>query len=225
MNIQDMSQHLLELYRHGLFPMADSADCEEIYMIEPENRGLIPIQGLHIPRSLMKIIKKQPYDIRIDTDFETVIQSCAQASPGREVSWINHGIQAAFIELHHQGHAHCIEAYDKSGDLVGGLYGLAIGGIFCGESMFSRANNASKIALIHLCARLWKAGFQVLDSQFINDHLKQFGCYEIPAEEYKVILKQHLNATPDFLLSDYPGKERHLLKEYFAERISEQSKV
>ena len=197
--------------------MADSVDSPDVYLVEPEKRGLLPIADLHISKSLLKTLKKQPFTICIDRDFASVIQACAEETKDRPSSWINPAIQSLFTQLHELGHAHSVECYIGD-ELVGGLYGLQVGAIFCGESMFSRRTNASKVALVHLCARLWKAGFDVLDSQFINDHLKQFGCYEVPNSEYLEILAVKLNEEPDFLLRNYEHSEVSLLRDYLSNR-------
>jgi len=189
----------LEAYFQGLFPMADSADDIGYNFYAPHLRALLPIKELHIPKSLLKKVKKHPFKVRVNTDFEGVINECAKSEKGRESTWINDLIKETFIELHHLGFAHSVECW-KNETLVGGLYGLAIGQVFCGESMFSRADNASKIALVHLCAHLYLGGFQTLDSQFINDHLKQFGVYEIPQEEYLDIIEPQMQSPSDFNL-------------------------
>lgn len=163
--------------------MADSRDSEEFYWYDPPMRGQLSIENLHIPAKLRKTLLKHPYDITVNQDFEAVIDGCAARADDRADTWINQGIRDLFVQLHKEGHAHSIESR-KNGKLMGGLYGLAIGGAFMGESMFSRATDASKAALVALCAQLHKQGFKILDTQFINDHLKQFGAYEIPKAAY-----------------------------------------
>jgi len=179
---------ILEAYAQGLFPMAYNAESPYVHWICPEERGQLSITDIHFSRRLIKTIHKAPYSIRVNSDFSGVIAMCAETDTGRPETWINDSIRDVFIKLHRQGHAHSVEAWahdDDHGDvLVGGLYGLAIGGAFFGESMFSRANDASKITLAHLVARLWKGGFTLLDTQFVNDHLKQFGVYEVSHEQY-----------------------------------------
>jgi leucyl/phenylalanyl-tRNA--protein transferase len=182
---------LLTLYAHGSFPMAEQAFDEEFLIVTPKKRALLPIQNLHISKSLRKLVRRAPFEIRTDYDFSAVIAACAEARPDRPETWINASIQSLFLELHQMGFAHSIECWQDE-KLVGGLYGLALGGTFCGESMFSRVPNASKIALVHLCARLAASGFSVLDVQFSNPHLEQFGLYEIPQEEYVRLLHSHL---------------------------------
>ncbi|MEM6812274.1 MAG: leucyl/phenylalanyl-tRNA--protein transferase [Pseudomonadota bacterium] len=194
-------QLFLDAYRQGIFPMAESYDDPYYNFYAPNDRALLPIKDLHIPKRLFRTMKKGGYEIKIDTAFEDVIEACAQSQSGRETTWINPIIKYCFIELHHLGHAHSVE-YWQDGALKGGLYGLVIGSIFCGESMFSKVDNASKIALVHLCARLSKAKFSTLDSQFANDHLMQFGLYEIPQEEYLKIIQKEMIVERDFLLED-----------------------
>lgn len=183
---------MLEAYRQGIFPMADTADSQFYHFYRPEMRGLLPIRDLHIPKSLHKTLKKHNYTLRIDTAFEDVIDHCAKVYKGRDNTWINGIIRDVFIELYTLGHAHSVECWD--GDrLIGGLYGMAIGAVFCGESMFSLETNASKLALIHLCQHLDKQGFTVLDTQFINPHLEQFGAYEMPQEDYEALIQIEMN--------------------------------
>ncbi len=211
---------LLEAYKQGLFPMAYSADSPYIQWVCPEWRGQLSIEGMHISRSLRKAVKRSNFEIRVDTDFEGVITACGEATDGRPETWINDGIIEAFCELHARGHAHSIECWDASGNqLVGGLYGMSIGGAFFGESMFSRATNASKIALVHLVARLWRGGFKLLDTQFTNEHLEQFGIYEIAHSDY---LTQLLDIcaleSSDFMLTGKDLSEQSLITDYFKYR-------
>ena len=163
--------------------MADDIDDDEFYIIEPKIRGLLPIRDLHIPKSLQKRLKKDDYEVTFNQQFEAVIDACQKQTEDRPHTWINHTIKDLFIDLHHQGHAFSVEVIQE-GRLVGGLYGLALGAVFGGESMFSRTPNASKIALVHLCQILDDAGFELLDAQFMNDHLKQFGAYEMEQQIY-----------------------------------------
>lgn len=206
---------ILDAYRRGQFPMAQMRDSDEVYLFDPPMRGQLSITDLHIPKKLKKQVLAAPYDIRIDTDFAGVIDGCALESDGREETWINDTIRTLFIMLHEAWHAHSVECW-KGGELVGGLYGLALGGAFCGESMFSRADNASKIALVHLCARLYAGGFQILDTQYTNPHLEQFGVYEITREDYLEKLAKALTINADFKLSTQ--KENELIKNYFLMR-------
>lgn len=205
---RDLSpETVLHWYKNGLFPMAERAGDPRTHWISPNRRGQLSIPGLHIPRSLQKTLKKAPFEIRVDTAFEEVIDACSTVNHGRNHeggTWINRPIRDVFVELHRQGHAHSVECW-KDGKLAGGLYGLALGGAFCGESMFSRETDASKVALVHLCARLWKGGFTILDTQFVNDHLKQFGPLEIDGTSYLGKLQNVLSVSAPFLQA---GEER-----------------
>lgn len=208
---------VLNGYACGLFPMADSRTSPEFHWYDPPMRGQLSIPALHIPKKLLKTVRQAPYDIRIDTAFEDVIDGCAETAADRPETWINQGIRDLFVALYRAGFAHSVEAWD--GDkLVGGLYGLAIGGAFMGESMFSRADDASKVALVHLCARLWKGGYSILDTQFTNPHLEQFGIYEVSRNEYRAILAQCLYDQPDFQLENI--SESALVKDYLQNRTS-----
>lgn len=206
---------MIEAYKQGLFPMAYNAKSDFIHWVCPEERGQLSITDLHISKSLKKAVRKAPYEIKINTAFQSVIESCAAQAPERPETWINQTIIDIFCKLHERGHAHSIECWEDD-KLVGGLYGMALGGAFCGESMFSRASNASKIALVHLVARLWKGGFTILDTQFVNDHLLQFGVYEIPHNEYKDLLKTAAKNKADFFLNEL--KENNILEEYLKMR-------
>jgi len=178
---------LLRAYASGLFPMAESADDLDLFWVEPEFRGIIPLDQFHVPRRLQRTIRKQPFDIRFNTAFEQVMRGCAEATPDRPNTWINATIRELYGSLHRLGHAHSVEAWlnDK---LVGGLYGVSLRQAFFGESMFSRATDASKICLVYLVERLQARGFALLDTQFTTDHLKTFGAIDIPKERYEVIL-------------------------------------
>jgi leucyl/phenylalanyl-tRNA---protein transferase len=178
----------LEAYRAGIFPMAEDAGDDRFAFYKPHQRGILPIEKLHIPARLIKTLRKNPYRVTMDSAFDAVISGCAAQTPKRQKTWINAPIRDIFIQLHREGHAHSIECWDKDGALAGGIYGLHIGSVFCGESMFSRKRDASKIALVHLCAILFHAHFKLLDAQFINDHLLQFGAYEIAQQEYEAII-------------------------------------
>ncbi|PCI01825.1 MAG: leucyl/phenylalanyl-tRNA--protein transferase [Alphaproteobacteria bacterium] len=190
---------LLNAYANGIFPMADARDAGETYWVEPEQRGIIPLDTFNIPRSLQKFIKSCDYSVTINADFAGVIAACASSPRGDEKgTWINHDIETWFLALHKAGHAHSIEVWSAEKILIGGLYGLAQGACFCGESMFSRETNASKIALVELVKHLKDKKFTLLDTQFINDHLKQFGCVEIPQEEYLKKLEKALSINSLF---------------------------
>ncbi|MGB4107643.1 MAG: leucyl/phenylalanyl-tRNA--protein transferase [Alphaproteobacteria bacterium] len=204
---------LMEAYRQGLFPMAYNSGSPYIHWICPEMRGQLSIENIHIPRRLQKTIEKAPFEIRINTDFEGVLHGCGESTPKRPETWINAPIFKVFCELHRRGHAHSLECW-KDDKMVGGIYGLAIGGAFFGESMFARTRDASKVALLHLTARLWKGGFAMFDTQFVNEHLKQFGAYELPHEAYKKELDEALAKEADFLL---PGvSQKIIMEDYLA---------
>jgi leucyl/phenylalanyl-tRNA--protein transferase len=184
---------LLRLYRDGIFPMAKDGDDDDFDFYKPHQRCLIPIRDVHIPKRLLRRLKQIPYRITLDTAFEQVIHACAKRTAKRSSTWINGPIIDLFTALHREGHAHSVECWTQEGDFAGGLYGLSIGAVFCGESMVSTHQDASKIALIHLCAWLDACGYTVLDSQFINDHVMQFGAYEIPQDEYETRIKTEMN--------------------------------
>ncbi len=186
------SDLLLRAYASGIFPMARSRDENRLYWIDPERRGILPLDALHIPRSLRKTLRNGPFEIHCDTAFETVMRACGEATADRPDTWINDEIVRLFVELFELGLAHSVEVR-QDGELVGGLYGLALGGAFFGESMFSRRTDASKVALVHLVARLRHGGFRLLDTQFVTDHLKQFGTREIPRAEYQERLADALD--------------------------------
>ena len=191
--------------------MADDATNAYYNFYRPEMRGQLSITGLHIPKKLLKTIRKAPYKITIDENFEGVIDGCAAIRKGHQGTWINGPIRNVFIELHKIGYAHSVEAW-LDGNLVGGLYGLALGAVFCGESMFSTKTDASKIALVHLCARLSAGGFTVLDTQFTNEHLEQFGIYEIPQDEYEELIKTEMKKPTDFYLKN--KSEQEIIENY-----------
>lgn len=176
---------LIRAYAAGLFPMAESRMDRSVFWVDPDIRGILPLDGFHVPRSLRKTVRRRVFEIRYDTAFAEVIRGCAEPAPDhdRDDTWINDEIANTFIELHRMGFVHSVETW-KDGRLVGGLYGMALGGAFFGESMFSRETDASKVALVHLVARLRQGGFVLLDTQFVTEHLKQFGAIEIPARDY-----------------------------------------
>jgi len=190
-------QVLLKAYAVGVFPMAESADDPALYWVEPDERGLIPLDGFHISRSLKKSVRHAGFEIRIDTSFETVMRACAEKTADREETWINERILKLYTQLHKMGFCHSVETW-KDGALVGGLYGVRLGSAFFGESMFSRATDASKVALVHLVARLNAGGFMLLDAQFLNSHLQQFGCYTIKKQAYRELLDQAMDGDADF---------------------------
>ncbi|MBP8937444.1 leucyl/phenylalanyl-tRNA--protein transferase [Agrobacterium genomosp. 3] len=183
---------LLRAYSAGLFPMADSADDPELFWVEPEIRGIIPLDDFHVSKSLAKAMRKKPFDIRFNTAFEAVMAGCAAAAPDRPSTWINATIRKLYTELHQIGHAHSVEAWEGK-ELVGGLYGVSLGAAFFGESMFSRRTNASKICLVHLVERLKASGFVLLDTQFTTEHLKTFGAIDVPKQDYAKMLDLAVN--------------------------------
>lgn len=185
---------LLRAYSIGLFPMADSADDPELFWVEPELRGIIPLDDFHVSKSLAKTIRRAPFDIRYDTAFEQVMEGCAAPAPDRPTTWINAKIRSLYTTLHSMGHAHSVEAWEND-QLVGGLYGVSLGSAFFGESMFSRRTDASKICLVHLVERLRKRGFLLLDTQFTTEHLKNFGAIDVPKARYEKMLARAI-ATP-----------------------------
>ncbi|MEQ8306030.1 MAG: leucyl/phenylalanyl-tRNA--protein transferase [Hoeflea sp.] len=182
---------LLRAYASGLFPMADSADDPELFWVEPEMRGILPLDEFHVPKRLARKIRQRPFEIRVNTAFEDVLASCAESVENRPSTWINSTIAELYGSLHRLGHAHSVEAW-SDGELVGGLYGVSLRRAFFGESMFSRATDASKICLVHLVERLRARGFVLLDTQFSTEHLKRFGVIDVPREEYSVMLTRAL---------------------------------
>jgi leucyl/phenylalanyl-tRNA--protein transferase len=184
---------LLRAYSIGMFPMSESADDPELFWVEPDIRGIIPLDAFHISASLTKAIRKKPFDIRFDTAFDQVVDKCAEAAPDRPSTWINQTIRELYGALHRLGHAHSVEAFEGD-ELVGGLYGVTLGSAYFGESMFSRRTNASKICLVHLVERLRERGFTLLDTQFTTEHLKTFGAVDIPKAEYGVLLDKAMES-------------------------------
>lgn len=184
---------LLRAYSIGMFPMSESADDPELFWVEPDIRGIIPLDDFHVSKSLQKAIRKAPFDIRYDTAFDEVVAKCAEAAEDRPSTWINQQIKDLYGALHRLGHAHSVEAWDGD-ELVGGLYGVTLGSAYFGESMFSRRTNASKICLVHLVERLRERGFTLLDTQFTTDHLVTFGAIDIPKAEYGVLLDRAMES-------------------------------
>lgn len=198
--MSDRTQHpeltpslLLRAYAAGVFPMAESAESDEVLWIDPELRGIIPLRRFHAPRSLLKKVRQGRHRVDIDRDFEAVIDGCA----GRDSTWINEEIRRLYVALHRMGYAHSVEVR-LEGELVGGLYGVKLGAAFFGESMFSTAPDASKIALVHLVARLKAGGFQLLDTQFVTEHLTQFGARTISRARYRDLLEIAVSSPADF---------------------------
>ncbi|NQV84988.1 MAG: leucyl/phenylalanyl-tRNA--protein transferase [Rhodospirillales bacterium] len=188
---------LLRAYAAGIFPMAEHRDDPIIFWVDPQVRGVMPLEGFHVPRRLKKIIRGDAFEIRCDSAFADVLKLCGEARNNRPETWINAPIENAVNGLFDLGYAHSVETW-SDGNLVGGLYGIALGGAFFGESMFSRARDASKVALVHLVARLRMGGFTLLDVQFITDHLRQFGAEEIPARQYLEDLNEALKVQGAF---------------------------
>lgn len=186
---------LLKAYATGVFPMADSADDPEVFWVRPESRGVIPLDGFHIPKSLAKTVRRAPFKIAFDRDFFAVIDACAEERDIRPSTWINGPIREAYGRLFDLGHCHTVEAW-RDGMLVGGLYGVSLGRAFFGESMFSRETDASKICLVHLVDRLRTNGFVLLDTQFTTDHLKRFGAIDVPQRKYERLLEEALEGAP-----------------------------
>ncbi len=190
-------QLLLGAYASGIFPMAESRNDPDLYWIDPDVRGILPLDDFHIPRRLRKTLRTAPFEIRCDDDFLGTIRGCAEPQGARAETWINDEIERLYNALFELGFAHSVECWED-GELIGGLYGVSLGGAFFGESMFSRARDASKVALCHLAARLRKGGFVLLDSQFVTDHLLQFGAVEIDRADYKSRLAAALKVDGEF---------------------------
>lgn len=195
---------VLQAYMRGIFPMAESRHDPHLYWIDPEMRGVIPLDTFHLPRRLARTLRTWPDPVYINRNFEAVIEACAQPGRDRQNTWINDEIISLYTELHAMGFAHSVECW--SGDrLIGGLYGISIRGAFFGESMFSLARDASKVALVHLVGRLRSGGYKLLDVQFVTSHLKGFGAVEIPRSDYQNELAQALSVDGDFYsLPDSP---------------------
>jgi leucyl/phenylalanyl-tRNA---protein transferase len=194
---------VVRAYSIGIFPMASRRSDPSVHWVAPTMRGVLPLPTLHVPRRLRRTLRANPFDIQCDKDFEQVILTCAAPREGHPETWINPEICRVFCELHRLGYAHSVEAW-RCGKLVGGLYGLALGGAFFGESMFSTETDASKVALVHLVARLRIGGFVLLDVQFVTEHLRQFGAIEIPATLYLQRLDEALRVPARFY-GDPPG--------------------
>ena len=190
-------QILLRAYAAGIFPMAESAEDNALYWVEPDERGIIPLNGLKVSQSLRKAVRRKRFIIKIDTDFAGVIQACAAQTPDRKSTWINKRIMSLYTQLHRLGCCHSVECW-QDGKLVGGLYGVRIGAVFFGESMFSRTTDASKVALVHLVARLNAGGFRLLDAQFVNPHLERLGAISLKKADYHQVMEPLLDEDADF---------------------------
>jgi leucyl/phenylalanyl-tRNA--protein transferase len=188
---------LLRAYACGIFPMAESADDPTLFWVEPEQRGVIPLDRFHIASRLARTVRADRFIVTVDSAFESVIDGCAAPRMGRENTWINRRIRGLYTALHRLGHCHSVEAWDGD-ELAGGLYGVCLGGAFFGESMFHRARDASKVALVHLVARLIAGGFVLLDTQFVTEHLRGFGAVEVPRRRYRTDLDVALLHPGDF---------------------------
>jgi leucyl/phenylalanyl-tRNA---protein transferase len=188
---------LIACYQQGVFPMADARDDDRIFLIDPEQRGVQPLDHFHVPRRLARTVRGAPFQVRVDTAFDAVVEACAAPGAGRTETWINRPIQTLYRDLFLRGLAHSVECWDE-GELVGGLYGVALGAAFFGESMFSAARDASKVALVHLVARLRTGGYHLLDTQFLTEHLRQFGAEDITRAEYQRRLAGALARQGDF---------------------------
>lgn len=199
MSVQALTPELLlAAYSQGIFPMAEDG---QIYWYDPHPRAILPLEGFHLPRSLAKTLRKGLYEVRVDQQFERVMTLCGESAPDRPETWISPLLIRLYTQLHQRGFAHSVETY-QNGVLVGGLYGVSVGGLFAGESMFSRATDASKVALAHLVERLRRGGYTLLDTQFQTTHLARFGVVQIPRADYKQRLGQALTVSADFYAID-----------------------
>lgn len=212
-------QHLdpalvLRAYAMGVFPMADQRDAPSVYWVEPKLRGILPLDRFHLSRSLRKTVLRDRFRVTVDQDFAGILRLCAESARDRPDTWINGSIERVFLELHQLGYAHSVECWDGE-RLAGGLYGLALGRAFFGESMVTRVRDASKVAFAHLVARLQAGGFRLLDCQFITDHLASLGAIEVPRDTYVALLSEALegaastafddSSSGDFFALDAPG--------------------
>jgi len=188
---------LLRAYACGIFPMAESAADPTIFWVEPEQRGIIPLRGLRVSSRLARTVRSDRFTVTVNTAFRRVIDGCAAPAVGREDTWINRRIRDLYSALHDMGHCHSVEVW-HDGDLAGGLYGVSLGAAFFGESMFHRERDASKVALVHLVARLIAGGFTLLDTQFVTEHLKSLGAVEVPRARYLAMLTEALKGHGDF---------------------------
>lgn len=196
---------LIRAYAAGIFPMSESRDDPTIFWVDPKMRGILPLDDFHVSRSLRKTVRRRIFEVTFDQDFRAVIEACAETPRPDQGTWINDQIITAYTELHQLGLAHSVECR-QDGQIVGGLYGVSINGAFCGESMFSHVPDASKVALVHLVARLRLSGMRLLDTQFVTDHLKTFGAIEIPARHYLMRLEEALESDAKFRI-DVPEAE------------------
>lgn len=202
---------LLRAYAIGVFPMAEDRDDPDLFWIDPRMRGVMPFDRFHVPRRLARTVRQGRYHVTFDTAFEEVMEGCAETTSRRPRTWINDKILTLYTSLHRMDQAHSVEVWDK-GELVGGLYGVSLGGAFFGESMFSRARDASKVGLVHLVARLVRGGYTLLDSQFVTRHLENFGAIELPRAEYRTILAEAITHDADFHRDYYDGEVVEFLR-------------
>jgi len=191
------ANRLLAAYRKGHFPMAETREDDEVFWLDPPHRGVLPLGSFHVPRRLARTMRSSSYTVTVDQDFAGVIRTCAESAHGRDNTWINGLIERSYIHLFEQGHAHSVEVRDGP-DLIGGLYGVSIGGAFFGESMFSRRTDVSKMALVHLVARLKRGGYMLLDTQFITQHLTQFGAVEVARAAYRGLVARAVEVDGRF---------------------------
>lgn len=189
-------EQLLSCYASGVFPMGEARDDPRVFLVEPDQRGVIPLDRFHVPTRLRRTVRAEPFEVHVNTAFAAVVDACAAPAAGREDSWINGPIRRLYLALHAMGRAHSLECWQDE-RLVGGLYGVTLGGAFFGESMFSRERDASKVALVHLVARLRRGGWTLLDAQFLTEHLSQFGAVETPQAAYLRLLKVALKTEAD----------------------------
>ncbi|MCH6578302.1 MAG: leucyl/phenylalanyl-tRNA--protein transferase [Proteobacteria bacterium] len=197
---------LLRTYAAGIFPMAESAEDPTLFWVDPETRGILPLEKFRVSRGVQRKLRRHVFEVRCDTAFEEVVRACAAKTSERPTTWINEEIIRLYLGLHAMGHAHSVECW-QGGELAGGLYGVCIGGAFFGESMFSRVTDASKIALAHLVARLRRGGYRLLDTQFVTSHLEQFGVTEVGRGEYQAILSSALAADASFYRGPLASEE------------------
>ncbi|MHA6288406.1 leucyl/phenylalanyl-tRNA--protein transferase [Maricaulis sp. CAU 1757] len=190
------AKELLNCYARGVFPMAEGRDDPRIYLLDPDERGILPLDEFHISRSLRKTVRQDAFEVSLNLRFSEVVEGCAQTAPGREETWINDGIRSLYTDLHELGFAHSVECW-QGDTLVGGLYGVSLGAAFFGESMFSRRRDASKVALVHLVARLRAGGFSLLDTQFTTEHLERFGARTVSRADYRARLHSALENQAD----------------------------
>lgn len=199
---------LIRAYRLGLFPMAETRASRMVHFLDPDRRGVLPLDGFHLPRRLARTLRTTGLRVRADADFSGLIAACAACRPLRPETWINAEIERLFVDLHRLGHAHSVEVWDGDA-LVGGLYGLAIGGAFFGESMVSLARDASKLALVHLVARMRLCGFSLLDTQFLTPHLTRFGAHEVSRATYHALLAEAVALPAGWISELDPAAIRH----------------